>query len=124
TSELPGERAYDPAITAVLAKMQGQPGTAWTLPGLARLAGMSRSSFASAFHQMVGEPPMHHLARLRVGAAARLFRNGASSVAEVARLVGYDSEVAFGRTFKRIQGQTPSSYRRQLGLAGRIRASS
>lgn len=95
---------------------------AWTVEELAAFAAMSRSAFAQRFKTLVGLTPMEFLTQWRVyQASARLRRNDAS-LAEIASSVGYDSEAAFNRAFKRIAGRTPGEYRRQhLPAAGKGR---
>jgi AraC-like DNA-binding protein len=74
---------------------------------------MSRSSFTERFTTLVGEPPLKYLTRWRVNLAARLLASPTISVAEVAERVGYDSEAAFSRAFKRHLGSAPTVYRRR-----------
>jgi len=102
----------DPQIARAIAAMHSQPGQRWTLTGLARLVGMSRSSFVERFRSLTGEPPHHHLRRLRLHAAADHLRQGARSVARIASTVGYQSESAFNKAFAREMGMPPARYRR------------
>ena len=74
---------------------------------------MSRSSFSARFHELVGEPPLKYLAKWRAVKAAWLLRTSDSTLSEVARRVGYESEIALSRVFKRFMGLTPGAYRRQ-----------
>ena len=85
----------------------------WTVAVLASTAGMSRSAFAARFKEVVGEAPLEYLTRWRMRKASQLLRNEAHKLAEVAALVGYDSEGAFSNAFKRILGVSPGAYRRQ-----------
>jgi AraC-like DNA-binding protein len=77
--------------------------------------GMSRSAFAERFTSLVGQPPMHYLSLWRMQLAAQHLREGRGSVAQIAFDVGYESEAAFSRAFKRQFGTSPGIWRRQLG---------
>ena len=101
----------DPAVGRAIALMHQNPSRAWTLEELAREAGVSRSVLAARFTQRVGWPPMQYLARWRVQVAARLLADGSSKVSAVGRDVGYESEAAFSRSFKRIAGVSPAAWR-------------
>jgi len=102
----------DPRIGSALAFLNRHPESDWSLATLSRQAGMSRTSFATRFAELVGEPPMRYLMRCRVNKAARLLRDGRASVQQVAERVGYDSELGFSRAFKRLVGSSPAEYRR------------
>lgn len=101
-----------PHVGAALRLMHGRPAAPWTLEHLAREVGMSRSSFAEQFTTYVRLPPMHYLARWRLQLAARLLESGTMSVAQAATAVGYQSEAAFNRAFKREVGEAPGAWRR------------
>jgi AraC-like DNA-binding protein len=88
-----------------------RPGEAWTLETLARDVALSRSALAERFSHFVGQPPMQYLTRWRMQAAARLLADGQAKVSAVALQVGYDSEAAFSRAFKRAVGVPPSAWR-------------
>ncbi|WP_224369178.1 AraC family transcriptional regulator [Hyalangium versicolor] len=104
----------EPAIASALALMHSQPGKDWTVESLARQVGMSRSAFSELFVQLVGEGPLTYLTRWRMHRAAAWLRSEPSlSVIEVAQRVGYDSEAAFNRAFKRALGTPPGAYRRE-----------
>ena len=105
----------DPQIGAALARMHAEPERAWTTAALARAVGMSRSAFGARFAALVGEPPLHHLARWRMQLAAMLLRGSDLRTHEVATRVGYATEAAFSRTFKRFTGQAPRTFRRRDG---------
>jgi len=75
--------------------------------------GMSRSAFAERFTSLVGQPPMQYLALWRMHVAAQRLREGRGSVAQIAFAVGYESEAAFSRAFKRQFGTSPGIWRRQ-----------
>jgi len=101
----------DPAVARALNLMHRRIDHRWTLDGLAREVGVSRSTLADRFTGAVGEPPMQYLARWRMQVAARALVDGHRKVYAVAREVGYDSEAAFSRAFKRIVGMTPARWR-------------
>jgi AraC-like DNA-binding protein len=103
----------DPQIGRALALLHGRPTEAWTAEMLAAQVGMSRSVFADRFRALIGEPPMHYLTLWRMHVAAQQLREGPASVAQVAFAVGYDSEAAFSRAFKRQFGTSPGVWRRQ-----------
>jgi AraC-like DNA-binding protein len=101
----------DPIVGQALALLHGGPQEPWTVERLAREVGVSRSVFAERFAGMVGQPPMQYLALWRMQLAARLLRDG-GHIADVASTVGYESEAAFSRTFKKLVGQSPGAWRR------------
>jgi AraC-like DNA-binding protein len=101
----------DPGISRVLALLHERPAHPWTLEELAARSGMSRSVLAERFMRLVGQPPMQYLVRWRVQVAARLLADGATKVAAVALEVGYESEAAFSRSFKKIAGVSPAAWR-------------
>ncbi|MFT7648762.1 MAG: AraC-like DNA-binding protein [Candidatus Poriferisodalaceae bacterium] len=102
----------DEQIGAVIAEIHANPQTQWTVAALADVASMSRSAFAARFSELVGEPAMRYVTRWRMHVALELLRTGDLTVAVAAGRVGYDSEAAFSRTFKRIIGTTPRLARR------------
>lgn len=104
--------ATDPAIGRVLTLLHARPAQAWTVPQLARDAGLSRSVFAKRFTDLVGEPPLRYLIGLRLDKAAELLRRTDHSIAEIAAATGYDLEPAFSRAFKHRYGLSPSHWRR------------
>ena len=101
----------DPVVGQALSALHGQPSESWTVERLARLVGLSRSVFAERFTDMVGQPPMQYLALWRMQLASRLLVEG-GQVAAVACAVGYESEAAFSRAFKKLVGQAPATWRR------------
>jgi AraC-like DNA-binding protein len=104
-------RGTDDRLAAhALALLHHDPGYPWTLASLAAEVGVSRSALAERFPKAIGQPPMQYLARRRLELAASLLNDGAT-VAAVARRVGYGSEAAFSRAFKRSTGITPSAWR-------------
>jgi AraC-like DNA-binding protein len=101
----------DPSIGRALTLLHGTPANNWTLDELAHRIGMSRSVLAERFARLVGYPPMQHLTNWRMQLAARQLSDGSKKVADIGRDVGYESEAAFSRTFKRIAGMSPAAWR-------------
>ncbi|PNS09698.1 AraC family transcriptional regulator [Solilutibacter silvestris] len=101
----------DARLSKALAAVHMQPGEDWTIQGMAHVAGMSRTSFAELFTQVVGMPPIQYLAQWRATEARRLLKNRRFSVAAVAEMMGYRSEAAFRRFFKRLEGIGPGRAR-------------
>ncbi|WP_174184891.1 AraC family transcriptional regulator [Nocardia barduliensis] len=102
----------DPAVAAVLRAVHEEPARPWTVSDLGRVAGVSRATLARRFTATVGEPPLAYVTRWRMLTAARLLRDTDSSLGAVARRVGYTSEFAFAKAFKREYGSAPGQYRR------------
>jgi AraC-like DNA-binding protein len=102
----------DRHVGRALALMHEQPAHAWTMDDLGRKSGLSRSALHQRFVQLIGQPPMQYLTNWRMQVASGLLRNTNSTVATVALDVGYDSEAAFARAFKRIVGFPPATWRR------------
>jgi AraC-like DNA-binding protein len=88
-----------------------EPMRPWTLNELAKEAGLSRSAFAERFTAYVGMPPMQYLLKWRLQIAASRLLSGNAGVAAIAADVGYESEAAFSRAFKRVIGQSPADWR-------------
>ncbi len=113
----------DPEVGRALRLMHAEPQRKWTVAELARGVNLSRSALGQRFTEVMGAPPMHYLAGWRVQLSKDLLRQPALSVAQVASRVGYESEVAFHRAFKRHVGQTPAAWRlesrRMPGRVGR-----
>ncbi len=105
----------DETIGAAIARIHSDPAADWSVASLAEVAAMSRSAFAARFSELVGEPVMHYVTRWRMNVAFDLLRSGERTVATVASEVGYDSEAAFSRAFKRVTGSTPRSARTTVG---------
>jgi AraC-like DNA-binding protein len=104
--------AKDPQIGEAIANIHRTPQTPWTVDRLASLSRMSRSAFAGRFTKLVGEPPLRYLSRWRMHKAIELIRESRLTTAEVASLVGYESEAAFSKAFKKWNGKGPGAYRR------------
>ncbi|WP_374457652.1 AraC family transcriptional regulator [Nocardioides sp.] len=103
----------DPQMGRALAAFHAEPGAAWSLTSLAAEAGMSRSAFADRFRDTLGEPPMAYVTAWRMDLAARLVRERGLPLARVAERVGYQSEAAFNRAFRRAHGMTPGAFARR-----------
>lgn len=117
--------AADPVISRALAALHQRPGDPWTLQQLAREVGVSSSSLTDRFARCLGQGPMSYLATWRLELAAESLRSTSRSVLQIAGEVGYDSEAAFNRAFKRRFQVPPARYRRQWReeIAARPRAS-
>ena len=100
-------------IGKALQLVHERPAEPWTVGGLARAVGLSRSAFAARFSELVGEPPLEYVSRWRMTKAAELLRESDLSMLDVAERAGYRSEAAFSRAFKRHEGTAPARYRRQ-----------
>ncbi|WP_018877835.1 AraC family transcriptional regulator [Thioalkalivibrio sp. ALE28] len=108
----------DDRIRRALDALHARPEASWTLEGLASEAAMSRSSFAERFHTLVGQTPIDYLTQWRMVLAERLLRDGRESVASVMDAVGYTSEAAFRKAFKRVHGFGPGRLRQLLRRLG------
>ena len=101
----------DEVVGRVLTQLHARPGHPWTLPELAREAASSRSNVAKRFALLVGQPPMQYLAQWRMQVAANLLAQSGAKVAAIGTEVGYDSEAAFSRAFKKATGLAPGAWR-------------
>jgi AraC-like DNA-binding protein len=101
----------DVRIGRAITLIHREPARRWTVEGLATAVAMSRSSFADRFTQMLGEPVMHYVARWRMYTAVTILRQESVDIGELATQLGYTSEAAFNRTFKRVIGITPGTAR-------------
>jgi AraC-like DNA-binding protein len=108
----------DPAIAAALRGIHHEPAQQWTVEALGALAGLSRAAFARRFTTLVGDPPLAYLTWWRMTMAARLLRESDAPLGTVATRVGYTSEFAFAKAFKREFGVAPGGYRRADTHAG------
>jgi len=105
--------ARDVEIGRVLALMHQQPAASWTIATLAHEVGISRAVLAERFRQYLGEPPLAYLTRWRLQLGAQMLSSTSHSVAQIAAKVGYESEPAFNRAFKRTFGNPPARYRNE-----------
>lgn len=113
-ARLPAPEPRDGRLARVVATMRGRPEHAWTVASLARAAGLSRAAFARRFLAEIGIPPLRFLAEVRMEVASRLLAEGEESLAGIAAQVGYESEFAFSRAFKRHRGEAPGGFRRRV----------
>lgn len=112
----PGALA-DAAIGGALAALHDDPSRAWTVAELGDQVGLSRSAFAQRFTSLVGEPPLTYLTWWRMTVAGQLLRESDAPLSAVAQRVGYASEFAFAKAFKREYGIAPGRYRREAAVA-------
>jgi AraC family transcriptional regulator, alkane utilization regulator len=107
----------DPFVGRALGLLHGSPAQPWTVESLGRQIGLSRSSFAERFVELIGQPPMQYLTQWRLTLAAHLLRTTNKATSLIADEVGYDSEAAFNRAFKRELGSPPATWRKQTTRA-------
>jgi len=100
----------DKQMNAAISSMHEDPAHSWTVQKLAERAGMSRSIFASSFKETVGESPMEYLTRWRMMLAGDRLQNSDDPISVIALSLGYESESAFGKAFKRVMGCSPRQY--------------
>jgi AraC-like DNA-binding protein len=112
-----GRALSDPAVGTALSLIHADPGRAWTLDTLARAASTPRATLTRRFAALTGQSPMAYLTAWRMSLAARRLRDGDATVRQIAKEIGYDSEFAFARAFKRATGSAPGQYRK-LAQAG------
>lgn len=106
----------DPFVGRALALLHDRPAHPWTLEELARETGLCRSALAERFTELVEQPPIQYLTQWRMQIAAGLLGTGESTVSETAHRVGYESEAAFSRAFKKFVGVPPALWRRQTAV--------
>jgi AraC-like DNA-binding protein len=102
----------DEQIGRALSLIHGDPARAWTVAALADELAMSRSAFAARFTELVGEPVMQYVTRWRMRVAVNTLQDEGATVAQLADRLGYRSEAAFARAFKRVTGVAPGSIKR------------
>jgi len=107
-----GPRLVDRRVTRALELLRADPAKPWTVDKLARAVGLSRAAFARRFAAVTGRSPRRFTSELRLALAASWLESTDDSLAEVAARVGYASEFAFSRAFKRMHGLAPGSFRR------------
>jgi AraC family transcriptional regulator, alkane utilization regulator len=116
-AQLPGDAkgllaaVNDPIVSRALEFVHGDPTRRWTVDELAREAGSSRTVLAERFNALLGQAPIAYVTGWRMQLAADRIRNGNDSLAAIAADVGYESEAAFNRAFKRVTGVTPGRWR-------------
>jgi AraC-like DNA-binding protein len=102
----------DPHVARALALIHNDVARPWTVDELGREIGLARSALTDRFNRLIGAAPMHYLASWRMQVAAQKLRSTSASLAQVADAVGYDSESAFSRAFKKAFGTAPATWRR------------
>ena len=102
----------DRHVGKAIALLHERPAEPWNVDELGRQVGLSRSALHERFVELVGLPPMHYLTNWRMQRGASLLRESHAPVAAIAQEVGYESEAAFSRAFKRAVGQPPAAWRR------------
>jgi AraC-like DNA-binding protein len=103
----------DPQIGRAITLIHREPARDWSVASLAHEVAMSRSAFAARFTELTGEPPMHYVARWRMYTALTWLGEEDAGLGELAARLGYQSEAAFSRAFKRVIGVSPGAARRQ-----------
>ncbi len=104
----------DPAVGRALSMLHARVHHPWTADELAAAVAMSRSAFADRFSELIGAPPMRYLTNWRMQLAAGKLRDAKLSIAQIAHDVGYESEAAFSRAFRREMGKPPAAWRRSM----------
>jgi len=104
---------FDPAIGTALTAFHDRAGARWTVESLSEAAGMSRSAFALRFKDLLGQTPLEYVTEWRMQKAMQLLDQRDKKQVDVARLVGYESDAAFSKAFKRVVGHSPGEYIRR-----------
>jgi AraC-like DNA-binding protein len=107
----------DPHVSRALGLLHGRVAKEWTVDDLGREVGLSRSALADRFTRLIGEPPIRYLARWRIQRAAHELRTSDMPLARIAEQVGYESEAAFNRAFKRSLGVPPATWRKNVSAS-------
>jgi AraC-like DNA-binding protein len=103
---------FDPQIGAALTSIHNNVNRPWTVESLAEAAGMSRSAFAERFKGQLGQTPLEYVTEWRMQKAVQLLQQRDKKLVDVAQSIGYESDAAFSKAFKRVVGLTPGEYRR------------
>jgi AraC-like DNA-binding protein len=101
---------FDPQVGAALSAVHDSVSTPWTVESLAAAAGMSRSAFAARFKELLGQTPLEYVTEWRMQKAMQLLEQRDKKLIDVARSVGYESDAAFSKAFKRVVGANPGEY--------------
>jgi len=112
---LTSQQPMDASIAQAMATLHDRPAVNWTLAELASQAAMSRTLFSARFRAAVGESPMRHLAKIRLGQAAWYLTTTRLSVEAIARHTGYGTNASLSKAFKREFGTSPGQYRESKG---------
>lgn len=108
---------FDAQLGAALKAIHENVDAPWTVESLAAAANMSRSAFASRFKELLGQTPLEYVTEWRMQKAVQLLKSEDKKLADVAQSVGYESDAAFSKAFKRSLGLSPGEYRRNGGQA-------
>ncbi|MDT9600714.1 AraC family transcriptional regulator [Sphingosinicella rhizophila] len=108
----------DPHVSKALTLLHAHPAEAWTTESLARAVALSRSAFADRFTDLLGDPPMRYLSKHRMNIAANLLQEGRQNACNIAYAVGFNSEAAFSRAFKKEYGMAPGVWRKERCAVG------
>jgi AraC-like DNA-binding protein len=109
---------FDPQMGAALSAIHDSVKTPWTVESLAGAAGMSRSAFAARFRELLGQTPLEYVTEWRMQKAMQVLEQRDKKLIDVARLVGYESDAAFSKAFKRVVGFNPGEYLKRGFAAG------
>ena len=101
---------FDPQLGTALSAIHDRVNTPWTVESLAEAAGMSRSAFAARFKELLGQTPLEYVTEWRMQKAMQLLQQRDKKLIDVARLVGYESDAAFSKAFKRVVGANTGEY--------------
>jgi AraC-like DNA-binding protein len=101
---------FDPQIGAALSAIHDRVNTPWTVESMAEAANMSRSAFAVRFKELLGQTPLEYVTEWRMQKAMQLLKQRDKKLIDVARSVGYESDAAFSKAFKRVVGASPGEY--------------
>jgi AraC-like DNA-binding protein len=112
----------DRVVGAALNALHKSPAQAWTLEELARTAGTSRSVLAERFQHLVGTSPMQYLTEWRMLLAMNLLRRSNAPLAQIAENVGYQTDTAFSRAFRREFGAPPAAWRKSQSAREQVKA--
>ncbi len=105
---------FDPQVGAALSAVHNGVSKPWTVKSLAEAAGMSRSGFAARFKELLGQTPLDYVTEWRMQKAMLLLQQSDKQLIDVARSVGYESDAAFSKAFKRVVGANPGEYRKHI----------
>jgi AraC-like DNA-binding protein len=104
---------FDPQMGTALSAIHGNVNTPWTVESMAEAAGMSRSAFAARFKELLGQTPLEYVTEWRMQKAMQLLQQRDKKLVDIARSVGYESDAAFSKAFKRVVGASPGEYLRR-----------
>lgn len=112
---------FDPQIGTALSALHDNVSSPWTVESLAKAAGMSRSAFAARFKELLGQTPLEYITEWRMQKGMQLLERRDRKLVDVARAVGYESDAAFSKAFKRVVGSSPGEYlKRSLNVPNHI----